>query len=97
MLYDKLNEVISEGILDSILPFICAAVNQNIRSACGSGKSKTSQTPVSKETFAEKLNTPRQGATTDLRKACDGNALVPIHKDRNVRRRSSHSIGIASE
>lgn len=93
VLYDKLNEVIGEGVLDSILPFICAATNHT----CGNGKAKTSQIPISKDTIAEKALTPRQSAIQESRKTTDGNALIPIHKDRNARRRSSHSIGIASE
>lgn len=95
VLYDKLNEVISEGILDSILPFICAAAHQSHRN--GNGKGKTSQIPICKDAMAEKSTTPRQSAVQDSRKTADGNALIPIHKDRNTRRRSSHSMGIASE
>lgn len=99
MLNDKLNEVIGEGILDSILPFICAASNQSIRNtnSCANGKGKTSQIPISKDITAEKSTTPRQSAIQDPKKTGDGNALLPIHKDRNVRRKSSHSLGIHSE
>lgn len=95
VLYDKLNEVIGEGILDSILPFICAASKQSNRNN-HNGKAKISQVPVSKDTAADKSITPRQSATQDPRKIVDGNILAPIHKDRNGRRRSSHSIGVSA-
>lgn len=97
MLHDKLNEVIGEGILDSILPFICAAANHNNRNTHTCSKPKTSQIPISKDTPAEKPPTPRHTTIQDSRKMGDGNVLAPIHKDRHVRRKSSHSIGVVTE
>lgn len=100
VLSEKLNEVISEGILDSILPFICAANlpiqndKLNVSHTCGL---KT------KSNGNAKLLSPRivvnNGETSGTAKANSeiNSNLRSSSKDRHQRRKSSQSLGLLSE
>lgn len=96
---EKLNEVLSEGILDSILPFICAANlpiksdKLNVGHICGL---KT------KSIGNAKLLSPRivvnNGETSSTCKANNENPnLKSSAKERHQRKKSSQSFGFLSE
>lgn len=105
LLSEKLNEVIGEGILDSILPFICA-VNIpmhndkiHINHTCGLKINKSNANNA-------KLLSPRiavnkdkdDGANTSRSNADNSiNLATTSAKDRNQRRKSNQSIGFLSE
>lgn len=97
VLNDKLNEVINEGILDSILPFICAAANlptqsskQNINHVCGL---------KSKPNANQKVPSPRNNVSASesqpVARSANENNLT--NKDRHLRRKSNQSINFLSE
>lgn len=93
IIYNKLNDVIGEGILDSILPFICAANLStqngkiNVNHVCGL-KSKTTTTTA-------RLPSPRpnNGAEGTSKSATETNT----NRERHLRKKSNHSIGLLSE
>lgn len=108
LLSEKLNEVIGEGMLDSILPFICA-VNLpmhndklHINHTCGLKINKPNANNM-------KLLSPRVAGNKDKdkddgpntsRSNADGSAInlaTTSAKDRNQRRKSNQSIGLLSE
>lgn len=96
MLNDKLNEVINEGILDSIIPFICAANlatqnrQPNTNHVCGL---KT------KANANQKVPSPRNNASASdsqpVAKTANENSFA--NKDRHLRRKSNQSLNLLSE
>lgn len=98
VLTEKLNEVISEGILDSILPFICAANlplhndKLNVSHTCGL-KTKTNGNA--------KLLSPRivvnNGESPGTSKSNNDPNFRSSSKERHQRRKSSQSLGLLSE
>lgn len=100
VLTEKLNEVINEGILDSILPFICAANLQvqneklNVSHTCGL-KTKSSG--------SNKLLSPRIVVNnTETSSTSKGNNEISSNlgsssKERHQRRKSNQSINLLSE
>lgn len=108
LLSEKLNEVIGEGMLDSILPFICA-VNipmhndkLHINHTCGLKINKPSANntkSLSPRLVANKDKDKDDGPNTS-RSNADGSAInlaTTSAKDRNQRRKSNQSIGLLSE
>lgn len=81
--------MIGEGILDSILPFICAAnlpvQKPNVNHVCGL-KAKINGTI--------KIPSPRINANASDNTNKNGNESIT---DRHPRRKSNHSIGLLSE
>lgn len=105
ILTDKLNEVINEGILDSVLPFICAANPTNQSNHICTNKSRTivlnNQLAINKDSRAI---SPRQNTNQDsnggaVRKTTENtNTLRTTQKDKqHIRRKSTQSIGAVSE
>lgn len=88
VLNDKLNEVINEGILDSILPFICAAIlprqnsKQNINHVCGLKTKARNNADVS-------------DIQPEAKSASNENIFV--NKDRHLRRNLNQSINLLSK
>lgn len=105
LLSEKLNEVISEGILDSILPFICA-VNLPVHSdkihinhTCGlkinksnahNSKLLSPRIAVNKDKD-DGPNTSRSNTENSI------NLSTTSTKERNQRRKSNQSIGLLTE
>lgn len=86
-LKDKLNEVINEGILDSVLPFVCPAQNLNIQNTTKTLKHQLiSKAPIL-ETENEQKKSPR---VTD-------NSLVPPPRETSSRRRSINNSPAQSD
>lgn len=100
LLIEKLNEIINEGILDSILPFICAAnlSAQNTRANVGhvcALKSKQSPSlkfisPRIHSNALENHNANKNGGETSAN-------LTVSTKDRQNRRKSTQSSSLLSE
>lgn len=102
MLSEKLHEVINEGILDSILPFICAANlsiqsdKLNVSHTCGL-KTKTNS--------STKLLSPRivvnkdkdEGSSTSRSNNDNPTNVAAASKERNQRKKSIQSMGLLSE
>lgn len=103
LLSEKLNEVIGEGMLDSILPFICAANmpmqndKMHISHTCGLKINKPTANNL-------KSSSPRIVGTRDRdrddgphtnRSNADNSSTSA--KDRSQRRKSNQSIGLLSE
>lgn len=108
LLSEKLNEVIGEGMLDSILPFICA-VNLpmhndklHINHTCGLKINKpnaNNMKSLSPRIAGNKDKDKDDGPNTS-RSNADGSAInlaTTSAKDRNQRRKSNQSIGLLSE
>lgn len=102
MLTEKLHEVISEGILDSILPFICAA-NLSIQNdklsvshTCGLKTKSVHTTKVLSPRIV--VNTEKDETNNANRSINDSTTNVTTSsKDRQQRRKSSQSMGLLSE
>lgn len=102
LLSGKLNEVIGEGILDSILPFICA-VNlpmQNdkvhINHTCGLKINKSNAKVLSPRIGLNKDKD--DGLNTNRSTNENASALITTApKERNQRRKSTQSIGLLTE
>lgn len=98
VLVEKLNEVIGEGILDSILPFICAAIlpvqsdKSNLNHTCGL-KTKTNG--------GNKLLSPRiagnNSEAPSTSRTSNENSLAPSSKERQRRKSNNQPIGLLSE
>lgn len=100
ILTEKLNEVISEGILDSILPFICAANlplqndKLNVSHTCGlKAKSNENTKLLSPRIVVNNGESP--GSSKVNNEVCS--TLRSSSKERHQRRKSSQSIGFLSE
>lgn len=108
LLSEKLNEVIGEGMLDSILPFIYA-VNlpmhndkMHINHTCGLKINKPNANNVkslSPRIAGNKDKDKDDGASTSRSNADSSsiNLATASAKDRNQRRKSNQSIGLLSE
>lgn len=100
LLSEKLNEVINEGIFDSILPFICA-VNLPIHSdkihinhTCGLKINKPNANNAKLLSPRIAVNKEKDDSPNTGRSNAD-NAITT--KERHQRRKSNQSIGLLSE
>lgn len=86
-LKDKLNEVINEGILDSVLPFVCPAQNSTVQSTTKIPKPQNSNQLISKSQILEFKS---EQTENELKKSLitTENSLVPPPRERSSRRRS---------
>lgn len=105
LLSEKLNDVISEGILDSILPFICA-VNLpvpsdkiHINHTCGLKINKSNANNA--KLLSPRIAVPKDkddGPNTSRSNTDNSiNLATTSTKERNQRRKSNQSIGLLSE
>lgn len=100
VLTEKLNEVIGEGILDSILPFICAANlpvhgdKLNVSHTCGlKTKSNANNKVLSPRIVVNNAEIPSTSkANNEI-----GTNLASVSKERHQRRKSVQSVGLLSE
>lgn len=95
-LKDKLNEVINEGILDSVLPFVCPAQNSNVQSTTKIPKPQNPNQLVSKSQILEFKS---ENTENELKKSpiTTENNLVPPPRERSSRRRSINNSPAQSD
>lgn len=100
VLIEKLNEVISEGILDSILPFICAAIlpvpndKSNMNHTCGlKTKSNTNTKLLSPRIVVNNTEAPSTSRANNENNSSFGSSA----KERHQRKKSNQPIGLLSE
>lgn len=94
VLKDKLNEVINEGILDSVLPFVCPVQSSNVQSTTKITKPQNQL--VSKSQILEfKSEHPEN----ELKKSpiTTENSLAPPPRERSSRRRSINNSPAQSD
>lgn len=100
ILTEKLNEVISEGILDSILPFICAANlplqndKLNVSHTCGLKTKSNGNTKLLSPRIV--VNNSESSGTSKGNNDNNSNNRSSS-KERHQRRKSSQSLGLLSE
>lgn len=100
LLSEKLNEIINEGVLDSILPFICAAnlSTQSARSVvnhvCGL---KTKQNGNVKFPSPRLNSVAVENHFTNATTNESTSILTVPNKDRHIRRKSNQPTGLLSE
>lgn len=108
LLSEKLNEVIGEGMLDSILPFICAANipmqhdKIHINHTCGMKINKPTANNIKSLSprIAGNKDKDRDDGPNTSRSNADSsliNLATTSAKDRNQRRKSNQSVGLLSE
>lgn len=101
VLTEKLNEVISEGILDSILPFICAANlplqndKLNVSHTCGLKTKSNGNTKLLSPRIV--VNNTESSPGTSKGNNDNNSNNRSSSKERHQRRKSSQSLGLLSE
>lgn len=94
-LKDKLNEVINEGILDSVLPFVCPAQNTSVQ---GPSKIPKPQNPNQLVSKSQILEFKSEQTENELKKSqTTENNLVPPPRERSSRRRSINNSPAQSD
>lgn len=100
MLTEKLNEVINEGILDSILPFICAANlpvqtdKLNVSHTCGLKTKSSGNNKLPSPRIV--VNNVETSSTSKGNNEITSN-LGSSSKERHQRRKSTQSLNLLSE
>lgn len=95
-LKDKLNEVINEGILDSVLPFVCPAQNLTIQNTTKNIKPQNPNQLVSKSQILE-FKTEQTENEQKKSPIPTENSLVPPPRERSSRRRSINNSPAQSD
>lgn len=98
ILCEKLNDVINEGILDSILPFICAAnlPTQNTKTVTTHICGLKTKTNANQKSLSPSININTSENFNNAKNTNETNSNI-APKERHQRKKSTQSIGLLSE